>query len=417
MKNDFSDIEQALKAETASNLPEFNEDAWHKMEALLDKDKRRPKIIFWLSGIALGILLFTAIYVMTRNNEPATMKDNKMADHKTSKEQLPSVAGTLIDKNKETNDKHSADTNINTVAGLRFNKSEQTVMITLKAQAPGSLKNPSHTNSTADKRVSVNNRLEKTMIGASSDVGVPEQEDSLPEKAPADEAEKFKNEDRLVEEVLPNLLPTDSGASKKKDKVEKKSGIYVTGFVGMGTDRTTWGNASKLTPKYGLGLGFAINDKWSVAVGIRRHKKIYTAGANDYKAKSGYWSMVDIQKVNADCIVYEIPLTVNYNLMEKNGYRVFASAGVSSLIMKNEQYDFSYINTSGQAAQGSSSYTGNKHYFSTVNIGAGLSKKLNKRIHIFASPALSLPIKGIGEGAIKLKSFEIMCGINYFPFK
>jgi hypothetical protein len=415
MKNNFSNIEQELKAEAANNLPEFNEDAWHKMEALLDKDKRRPKIIFWLSGIALIVLLFTAIYVMTRNNEPGTMKDNKIADNKTSKEKLQLATGTIIDKNKEINDKHSVDTH--TVNPQNFNKSNGKVSIGLPVQNSRSFINPSRTNSAADKRVDVNNQVEKTMIASSNDVGVPEQEEGLPEKAPAEEAEKLKNEDRLAEEVLPNILPADSGANKTKDKMEKKSGIYVTGFVGMGTDRTTWGNASKLTPKYGLGLGFAINDKWSVAVGIRRHKKIYTAGANDYKAKSGYWSMVDIQKVNADCIVYEIPLTVNYNLMEKNGYRIFGSAGVSSLIMKNEQYDFSYINTSGQAAKGSSSYTGNKHYFSTVNLGAGVSKKLNKRIHIFASPALSLPIKGIGEGAIKLKSFEIMCGINYFPFK
>ena len=48
-KKSFNDIEQAIKAAIEAHEPAFDEQAWKKMEALLDKEKDRKRpFIFWM---------------------------------------------------------------------------------------------------------------------------------------------------------------------------------------------------------------------------------------------------------------------------------------------------------------------------------------------------------------------------------
>ncbi len=436
MKNDFSDIEQTLKAEAAKNLPEFNEEAWHKMEALLDKDERRPKAIIWFSGIALLLLLLTALYFINRKSGPDKISDKKNINTETAKEHQPANTETAGNTSHKINKQDSIEKHI--AANPDFaNKMNEQDRIEKQIAVPPTLTNKTKPTPLSqdqpvltktakksrvpDKQVVLKSQAERN-ITPSNDERITEQENSVPVSIPGTEMKKTEADSQsaivpvAAEMPAPAVTQTDSVKTETKKKSVTKNRFFVTGVIGIGTDKTSLGNASKLTPKYGVGAGFAFNNKWSVGLGVRVHRKIYTAGPDDYRVKSGYWSMVDIQEVDANCLVYEIPVTVNYNLFEKNNYRVFASAGLSSFIMKKEKYDFSYINTSGQPAKGTAAYTGNKHFFSSINLGIGVSKKLNKRIQLFAVPTVALPVNGIGEGAIKLKSFEVAAGINYFLF-
>lgn len=436
MKNDFSDIEQALKDEAAKNLPEFNEEAWHKMEALLDKDERRPKVIFWFSGIALVILLLTALYLVNRKNDPDKITGKQISNTGTAKENQPANTGTAGNTSHKINKQDSIEKQIaiNPDFANKINEQDKiekqvavTPTLTNKTKStPLSQDQPVLTKTAKKSRVPDKQVVLKSQVHSnnkpSNDDRITEQQNSVPVSIPGTETKK-PEADTLSTTVpaaaaipAPELTQTDSAKTEANKKSIKKNRFFVTGVIGIGTDKTSLGNASKLTPKYGVGLGFAINNKWSVGIGVRVHRKIYTAGPDDYRVKSGYWSMVDIQEVDANCLVYEIPVTINYNFFEKNNYQVFASVGLSSFIMKNEKYNFSYINTSGQPAKGSAVYTGNKHFFSSVNLGIGVSKKLNKRLQLFAAPTVTLPVNGIGQGAIKLKSFEVAAGINYFLF-
>ena len=437
MKNDFSDIEQALKAEAAQNLPEFNEEAWHKMEALLDKDERRPKIIFWFSGIALVILLLTALYLVNRKNNPDKISDKQISNTGTAKENQPATTGAAGSTSHIINEQDSMDKHIAVNPDLadKMNVEDRTdkhvtvnrnftntTKLTQPSQSRPVLVKPSRGNKGGDNRGFVKSQVQSNDAVANEE-RIAEKENNMTVSIPVREVKKPEVDSQSTTVAATEAMPapavtqSDSAKTEKKDKSIKTSRFYVTGVIGMGTDKTSLGSASKLTPKYGVGAGFAINNKWSLGIGVRVHRKIYTGGPDDYRVKSGYWSMVDIQEVDANCLVYEIPVTVNYNLFEKNNCQVFASAGLSSFIMKKEKYDFSYINSSGQQAKGAANYTGNKHFFSSINLGIGVSKKMNKRLQLFAVPSVALPVNGIGEGAIKLKSFEIAAGFNYFLFK
>lgn len=61
-KKSFNDIEQAIKAATEAHEPAFDEQAWKKMEALLDKDKDRKRpFAFWLWWL-LPLLLVSGAF-------------------------------------------------------------------------------------------------------------------------------------------------------------------------------------------------------------------------------------------------------------------------------------------------------------------------------------------------------------------
>jgi hypothetical protein len=123
---------------------------------------------------------------------------------------------------------------------------------------------------------------------------------------------------------------------------------------------------------------------------------------------------VDIQEIDANCRVYEIPVQVNYNFTPGKNLNWFASAGIASYIMKKEDYAISYIRY-GAPHQADAYYRGNKSLFSVLKLGAGVEKKVGRQFSIFAAPGISIPLAGVGEGEVKLYTTELMFGLKFTP--
>ena len=151
--------------------------------------------------------------------------------------------------------------------------------------------------------------------------------------------------------------------------------------------------------------------------GFYAGRKKYIAGPEDYYPKTGsYWDMVQIVKVDASCLVYDIPLTVRYNFLLKPTTIYYATAGFSSFIMKEEDYYYYYTNNN-MPHESAYTYTGNKHFFSVFNISAGIEKKLSSNFSLLAEPSLSIPISGVGDGSVKLYSAALQVGLKYNPHR
>jgi hypothetical protein len=80
--------------------------------------------------------------------------------------------------------------------------------------------------------------------------------------------------------------------------------------------------------------------------------------------------MVQLTKVDASCLVYDIPLTLRYTISQKPTTGFYATAGISSYIMKQEDYKYYYIRYN-MPHEASKTYTGNKDLFSVLNLSAG----------------------------------------------
>ena len=169
--------------------------------------------------------------------------------------------------------------------------------------------------------------------------------------------------------------------------------------------------------KYGLALGYNINRRLSVQTGFYAGKKKYIAKEGEYNFKTiSYLNTVKVIKVDADCIVYEIPVSIRYNIIQKKTSTIYASAGLSSYIMKSEDYNIYFLRNNIQATR-AWNYTGNQHFLSTLIISAGLEKRLTNKIALQIEPSVNIPLKAVGEGSVKLFSTSVQAGLKYTPFK
>jgi hypothetical protein len=165
-----------------------------------------------------------------------------------------------------------------------------------------------------------------------------------------------------------------------------------------------------------VGAAYSIGKHLRVGAGFYVSKKIYYASPYQYKFPNGA-VYPNLKEINADCNVYEIPLSVYYNFKPHKKHNWFAGAGISSLLMKKEHYDYLYKTPTGQSYTYARTVVDeNKHYFSVVTLSAGYQYNLNNRISLIAEPYFKLPLAGVGAGKIKLNSTGLLFTAAVKPF-
>ena len=105
----------------------------------------------------------------------------------------------------------------------------------------------------------------------------------------------------------------------------------------------------------------------------------------------------------------------SYNFLKHKNTDYYASVGVSSYIMKNESYNY-YYERNNVFRQYDRQYTGNSHFLSILTISAGIHKKISDKFSLVVEPSLGIPLKGVGDGSVKLYSKGLNLRFNYFPF-
>lgn len=210
-------------------------------------------------------------------------------------------------------------------------------------------------------------------------------------------------------------LVKGSGKDAKGEKgFANKFGISVS--AGPDISGVSVSKIGKVTIAYGAGVSYELSGNFTLRTGFYIAKKIYSAGESDYHSNTVNYNY--LQSIDADCKVYEIPLVVNYNFGRVKKHNWFASAGLSSYLMKKENYVYYYKYPSGNTYDKSWSVSNkNKHYFSVLDLSAGYQYIVNKRISLSAEPYLRLPLSGIGAGKIKLNSGGVLFTVSMKPFK
>lgn len=440
-KRSFNEIEQAIKAAAEAHEPAFDEQAWKKMEALLDKEKDRKRpFVFWLWWLlplitGAGVLSYLGFKNSDRGSEQQKITAQKNV------EKAPGNVGDNIASLPETlstPDDGKGEVNNNTETVIPQNEKEK------KHNLPAVYNNnelkprPAKENLQPEEEVvnSKTNLKEKTsgkmIVGIKAPMPANENENtgSVVNTANADDNKSTEVDLKKADDIVVIKVDADKVTEKQLEKmadsvVEKISSdkkpknkiarLYIIASGGVENSGVKLFSSGKITGRYGLEAGYQINKKISVQAGFYISNKKYGAAGSDYKAKPGsYWNMVDIKSINANCKVYEIPLSVVYNFTTGKRINLFAAAGLSSYIMKKEDYYF-YYERYGTAHQADAYYTGNKNLFSVLRLSAGIEKKLSKNFSIMASPGVSLPLSGVGEGEVKLYSADIMIGLKFTP--
>jgi hypothetical protein len=428
--------------------PEYDDIAWQKMEQLLDEhlpvEKERKRFFFLIPlGLFIGCLLLLIGLYNWKMNEPETsqgllsknkteetivtdsLNNSKKIIPPTSLESKKDVATTAngkrgIEKNN-TNFARPKSANTRPASSSVNNQNEITVAASdhdstekqndeMKQQAITEANNPDEINQ-EENPISKNITQENK-----NDVPVPAEKEN---KA---EIEKSLPQKELVAQN--NIAKTEKPATKN---ISKKTNKTTYGFannfgisISAGPDISGVhdNKIGKLTLAYGAGISYAISKKLNLRTGFYLSKKIYSVDPKDYEIPAGSLGNYEyLQNVDANCKVYEIPLKLDYSFGETKNHNWFVSGGLSSYLMKKENYQYYFKTPTGQVYDKDWGISNkNKHFFSVLSISGGYQYSLNKQFSIVAEPYVNLPLTGIGAGKVKLNSGGILFTIKAKPF-
>ncbi|MBK5273380.1 MAG: hypothetical protein JJE22_20450, partial [Bacteroidia bacterium] len=210
----------------------------------------------------------------------------------------------------------------------------------------------------------------------------------------------------------------NSSDISRKQRDKKKNTFFLSFSTAPDVSVAGSGKAGKLKFTYGAGLGFTYHNKFTLRTGFYTGRKIYSASPGEYHPPASFWSYYpNLENVDADCRVYEIPLLLSYNFGNSLKQNWFGTAGLSSYLMKRETYQYTYKNASGQYMYNDWTINNqNKHYFSVLTLSAGYQRNINQTFSLMVEPYLKIPLSGIGYGNVKLNSAGLLFSAAIKPF-
>lgn len=417
--------------EAAKNFkPEFGEEAWLKMEELLDvhmpqKDNDRKRIA-WLFLLLFTVTAFLLVIIKTWSTERKALSYPKgdIITALTNKIDGASTNLTIKRKLPENNStsKNTASS-INTPAE-KPSFSENTFAQNKKIKKiinDHSALNMILQTPAAKGENTVENNVE---TGKNNQTDQSSKSQDVAQVITKDEKEINKNNS-----ITKNSAPDSSEkhenvtASKTKNNSSKNKNNFRNSFAlnfsaGPDISAVDMKNIGKVNPLYGAGIGYAVGKNWTLKAGFYVTRKAYKSEASDYHPPSDFWSYYPkLEYIDADCKVYEVPLIVSYNFGRTSTRAWFVSGGISSYFMKREKYNFFSKDPSVQYLYNSYTISNkNNHYFSSLRLSGGYARKINNTVSVIAEPYLNLPLEGIGYGKVKLYSAGVLFTLSVKPF-
>ncbi|UAY52059.1 porin family protein [Ferruginibacter albus] len=441
------EMDDIIKRASDQHYPTYDDQAWGKMESLLDKhlpqkkDNRRYLLLlllFLLTGAGLYFALHSAkdkneiaqtqaagsvktIEVQTNNTPPITASNQRVdKEEKTNivnNSTGASITNNIVIKSASRSgfiaNIHAATPNDNSLTGKSIQQKRKTKSRYKTKVSTGAA------DGIVDNQNNNNTDKEETIFAESTLATPVQQPNDVTENTIA------KSTDSSLKKIVTadtanNKEPIASNTKKKEEKTNKfKSSFAITASVGPGLSYIDLNDAGKTTITYGAGVRYAFNKHFAVRTGFYVSKKIYSASPSDYHPPKQFWTYYpDLKQINANCQVYEIPLTLSYNFGLSKKHEWFGAAGLLSYLMKNETYQYN----SQDAQGGQSTYTAvinnqNKNLFSVLSLSGGYQYNFTKRFSLMAEPFIELPLNGIGFGNIKLNSGGLLFTAVFKPFK
>ncbi len=161
-------------------------------------------------------------------------------------------------------------------------------------------------------------------------------------------------------------------------------------------------------------LEYRFSRRLSVQAGVVRSVKLYAATGEQYQWPEAWNSQkVRPTEIGANCKVLDIPLNLRYDIVQRTKSRWFATSGMSSYVMLNEKYDYTYPpHTYGIKWKTWEGSTGN-YWFGVMNLSLGFERQLGRHLSIQAEPYFKLPLAQVGMGKIKLNTSGVFISARY----
>jgi hypothetical protein len=200
---------------------------------------------------------------------------------------------------------------------------------------------------------------------------------------------------------------------KMETDLAQQHNLILSAMAGPDISSAKTTTSTKVSSNLGMLATYAFTPKISVTSGAMYANKLY-----NYSYTSGNsgreW------EVDANCDVLDIPVNVNYKLLNKKSISVSINTGLSSYFMLKEKYDY----TSGEpgAEQRNSTVNisnENQHIFGVANVSVTFDHQISRNLSVGVQPFAKVPLTGIGFTDANLKSAGVAFSLNIglFPAK
>jgi hypothetical protein len=209
--------------------------------------------------------------------------------------------------------------------------------------------------------------------------------------------------------------PLDSSSLPDKAVKDPKSRNLTLGFsLSAGPEYSSINTSGgKATMNFGLLVNTTIKQKLTISSGLRYGLKNYQASTTDYQLKNPARA-VYISGIDASCNILEIPVLLSYMISDNASHKIKIHTGLSSYLMLKEEYNFSYTPQSGYKDYLLVKKNANNHSFSVLNLSASFEVKSKlPHLGLAIEPYVKLPLGGVGEGNVRLKSGGLAVNMNY----
>ena len=451
-KRQSDNIEDRFRQAADNFTPPLNEEAWKRMEVLLDKDpkKRKPFIWWWMLGLLFLVTGSAVLYHYLHTGENKSLKKeaviiqidqkpmaNHQKNHVTGEQQAVTTTppeDRLVKENIKTARKDTGvDSTSNPIVQpdlkpLSGNRKKAHVVkpVVGKRYLTGArtiIYSRSKKDQYRDGRGEI---LKNTVQQNKMEIRDPAAADPVFSYQRAvyvlsvdvpDSVLKHPHNDLVLQDSLQQAINDAVRKAGKQEPQLKK--WYLIAAVGRNATHLQKFGTKNIGTVTGGEIGYHVNLFLSIQAGFHAGKRLYFAGPADYKAKPGtYWSNpnIKIMKVDADCYIFDLPLSVRVDVLHSRHQALYATAGFSSFITKRENYVYHYSYSTAYR-KSAASYKGNVDLFSSADFSIGFEQKLFKTFYLQAEPYARLPLSGIGEGKVKLYSLGIELGLKYQPLK
>src|SRR3990170_2300529 len=173
------------------------------------------------------------------------------------------------------------------------------------------------------------------------------------------------------------------------------------------------------TPGQSLGLriGYQFTNRFSVNTGIIRSAKKYKDDAGEYNTNPNYWKNrtngVIPEEIDGQCLVLEIPLDLQFDIISTQKSRVFASAGMSSYFMLSQSYRYKFETPNPGADTGWSTSKSESYWFGVGVVSAGYERNIHPALMIGLEPYLKVALTEVGWSNINLLSTGAYVTLRY----
>jgi hypothetical protein len=243
---------------------------------------------------------------------------------------------------------------------------------------------------------------------------------SSPNKIQHDDTSVGKDSAEIMIEEKKVVDPTVSESKTEdadKDETITPSRWSVAFVVAPEFSSTSMDKQTVPGSAYGLTIGYRIIDRLTISTGVIKTYKKYVGHGDDYQPPAGYWEFktngVVPDEVSGQCSVIEVPLMLQYDLIQRERSRLFASAGASSYRMLNEKYDYTFNEPNDGAASGWSTNSPSTYYFSVGHLSLGYDYRLYKGLHVGIEPYVKIPFGGIGWSNVNLLTMGAYVNVRY----